>query len=116
MMINSFTFSFDEVPLAIADGVSAGFVNGTAEIEYSADGEFDIINITLEGEGRTGANGKRYYPQVDAPPVIAAIIDTRLHKEWLCFVQDAVREQIASDREDAAEQRADARRDARMGL
>ena len=35
----------------------------------------------------------------------------RLEKEWHDKVSDAVREQLASDREDAAEQRAEMRRD-----
>ena len=39
-----------------------------------------------------------------------AIIDQRLNKEWYGRVCDAVNEQIASDREDAADARADARR------
>ena len=115
-MSKTFTFSFDELPLVILNGVQAGFVNGQAEIEYYRDGEYDIISITLEGEGKTGASGKREWPQVECPPVIAAVIDGRLNKEWSGQVHNAICEQLASDREDALEQRADMRRDERMGL
>ena len=44
------------------------------------------------------------------------MIGQRLEGEWFDRVQEAVREQLASDREDALEQRAEMRRDARMGL
>jgi hypothetical protein len=74
-----------------------------------------IAYITLEGAS-VGAPGSRIWPRVDCPPVIAAIIDDRLNKEWHARVQDAVREQLEQDRVDAAEQRADMRRDERMGL
>jgi hypothetical protein len=114
--VNSFTFPLDEIPLVIENGVEAGLVNGKAEIEYSPDGEWIIMEITLDGANHTVVNGKRVWPQVACPPVIAAIIDNRLNKEWYGRVCDAVLEQIASDRDDAAEQQADMRRDARMGL
>jgi hypothetical protein len=114
-MTNTMSFTLDEIPLVIHDGVAAGFVNGEAEIEYTSDGEWMIVDIYLDGAS-TMVNGKRTWPRISAPPVIAAIIDTRLNKEWYAHVCDAVREQIESDREDAAEARADYRRDARMGL
>jgi hypothetical protein len=53
---------------------------------------------------------------LDRGTPIHSIIHDRLENEWHDRVQEAVREQLASDREDAAEQRADMRRDARMGL
>jgi hypothetical protein len=113
-MRNTFNFSFDELPLAIVNGIETGLINDEAEIEYYRDGEWCIEGITLQGFGARDANGKRTWPQVECPPVIAAIIDTRLNKEWHDRVSEAVNEQLASDREDAAEQRADYRRDARM--
>jgi hypothetical protein len=115
-LAKSMIFHFDDLPLvtSASGGIEAGFVNGEAELEYECDGEWMIINITLEGASTTGPDNKRFWPQVDAPPVIAAIIDQRLNKEWSDRVQDAVREQLASDHEDAMEARADARRDDRM--
>jgi len=111
----SMIFHFDELPLAVANGVEAGFVNGEAELEYESDGEWMIINITLEASGVT-VNGKRTYPQIDAPPDIAAIIDSYLNREWRARVCEAVSEQCDQDRIDAREQQADYRRDERMGL
>ena len=114
-MSNTFTYTLDEIPLVVNDGLEAAFVNGEAEIEYSRDGEWMILGITLDANS-TMIDGKRKWIQTAAPPVIAAIIDERLNKEWFDRVQEAVREQLASDREDALEQRAEMRRDARMGL
>ena len=114
-MSNTFSWTFDEIPLVIdANGVEAGLVSGEAEIEYSRDGEWSIENITLQGFGTRDANGKRTWPQVECPPVIAAIIDQRLNKEWYGRVCDAVRVQLEQDRVDAREQQSDYRRDDRM--
>jgi len=116
-MSNTFSYTFDEIPLVIANGVEAALVSGEAEIEYSRDGEWCIETITLQGFGARDANGKRTWPQVDCPPVIAAMIDERLNKEWYTRVCDAVREQLEQDRVDAAEARYEARRDdRRMGF
>ena len=117
-MSNTFTYTFDEIPLVIdANGVEAGLVSGEAEIEYSSDGQWCIETITLQGFGSRDANGKRTWPQIACPPVIAAIIDDRLNEEWYGRVCAAVREQIEQDRVDAAEYRAEARRDdRRMGF
>ena len=115
MMVNTFTYTFDEIPLVIVDGTEAGLVSGEAEIEYSRDGEWLIAGITLQGFGARDANGKRTWPQVECPPVIAAIIDERLNKEWHDRVCDAVQEKIAEDRTCAADNAADYRRDRMMG-
>ena len=114
-LAKSFLFDFQELPLVIGLHGEAGFISGQAEIEYELDGEWMILNVTLEGASRL-VNGKRVYPQADAPAAVAAIVDARLHDEWHGQVQDAVREQIEQDREDALEQRAEMRRDERMGL
>jgi hypothetical protein len=115
-LAKSMIFDFQELPLVIEKGIEAGFISGQAELEYESDGEWMILNVTLESSSVV-VNGKRTYPQVDAPPTVAAIIDQRLNKEWADRVQDAVREQLASDYEDAMEARADARRDdRRMGV
>ena len=112
----SMIFHFDELPLATVNGVEAGFVNGEAELEYERDGEWMIINITLEGSSTTGPNNKRFWPQVDAPAPVAAIIDSYLNREWRARVCEAVNEQREQDRIDAREQQAEYRRDERMGL
>ena len=112
--MSTFIFSFEELPLVITNAVEAGLINGEAEIIYSRDGSFEVGKITLEGFGKRDENGKRQWPQVDAPEAIVSIIDSRLYGEWSGKVQDAVKEQLACDREDAAEARAEARRDDMM--
>jgi hypothetical protein len=114
-MTNTFTFSFDELPLVISNGIEAALINGMAEIEYGRD-DWAVGNITVEGFGERDAAGRRSWPQVEAPLPIVNIIRHRLENEWFGRVQDAVNEQLASDREDAAEQRADMRRDHLMEL
>ena len=110
----TFTYEFEELPLVISSGIEAGLINGTAEIEYSRN-DWQIGNITVEGFGER-VNGKRQWPQVSAPEAIATIIRARLEGEWYDKVYTAFVEQLASDREDAAEMRADMRRDHMMGL
>jgi hypothetical protein len=111
-MTEYMTFEIDELPLVINQhGVEAGLVNGKAELEYSRDGEWMIVSVTLDAATSVIVRGKRMWEQVECPPVIAAIIDQRLNKEWYDRVCDAVREQIEQDRVDAAEYRAEARRE-----
>jgi hypothetical protein len=131
--VNTFTFNFDDLPLVIENGFEACEVSGSAEIEYSRDGEWSIASIYFE-DGRkrikystddylaAAATGKfspvyeRKAVALDRGTPIYSIIYDRLDNEWCEQVQEAVRNQLASDREDALEARADARRDARMGL
>ena len=132
MMVNTFTFNFDDLPLVIENGIEACEVSGSAEIEYSLDGEWAIALIWFDGRRKIKHSIEDYMAAAAAgkfPPAyeykdvaldrgtpIHSIIYDRLENEWSEQVQEAVREQLASDREDAAEQRADMRRDARMGL
>ena len=118
-MSNYFTFEFDELPLVIAkDGTPAALINGCADIRYNSDCEWHIENISVEGyqtltpEQRSA--GKKPWIYVPAGD-LEFIIGARLEGEWHDRVCEAVREQLASDREDAAEQRAEMRRDALLG-
>jgi hypothetical protein len=120
-MSNIMSFEFQELPLVIHNGTPAALVNGCAEIQYSRDGSWDVDSICVEGyqtlTQAERAAGKKPWIYIEAPYDIATIIGGRLYDaEWSGKVQDAIREQLASDREDAAEMRADARRDALMGL
>ena len=120
-MSNIFSFEFEELPLVIANGIPAGLINGCAEIKYTRDGGWDIDSISIEGyQTLTDAErkaGKKPWIYVAAPDEIAIMIGGRLYDdEWSGKVQDAINEQLASDREDAAEVRADMRRDHMMGL
>jgi len=121
--VNTFTFTFEELPLveeAYQDKlIEAALINGCVEIQYDCAGnwEIDASDISLDAySGPRDHKGKQLRPYVAAPEPIASIILERLNGSWGRHVYNAVEEQIASDREDAAEQRADARRDERMGL
>lgn len=119
-MSNILSFEFEELPLVIANGIPAGLINGCAEIQYNRNCVWHIESISVEGhqsltlEERSA--GKRPWVYVAAPEELADMIATRLEGEWFNKVQDAINEQLASDREDAAEYRADMRRDHAMGL
>jgi hypothetical protein len=114
-MSNIFSFEFEELPLVIHNGIEAAFINGAVEVEYDCNGYWNNGYVTVEGFGNR-IDGKRQWPQVPAPAVLATIIVQRLEKEWAHKVQDAVRERLASDHEAALEERADMRRDEKMGL
>ncbi len=119
-MSNIFSFEFEELPLVISNGIPAGLINGCAEIEYYRDGEWDIQSVAIEGyqsltdEERKA--GKKPWIYVTAPAEIECLIVERLEVEWYDHIHNAVCEQLASDRDDAAEVRAEMRRDSRMGL
>ena len=119
-MSNILTFEFEELPLVIANGIPAALINGCAEIQYDRNTDWHVGSISVEGyqsltpEERSA--GKRPWVYVAAPRELEALIEDRLYGEWSCKVLDAVNEQLASDREDAAEMRAEMRRDHLMGL
>jgi len=118
-MSNILDFEFEELPLVIHNGIPAALINGMAGIKYDRNGNWEIDGIYVEGyqtlTPEERAAGKRPWIYVRAPDLIF-IIAERLEIQWKDKVDNAVNEQIASDREDAAEQRADYRRDARMDL
>jgi hypothetical protein len=119
-MSNILSFEFEELPLVITNGIEAGLINGCAEIKYGRNCHWEIDSISIEGWQHLSMEereaGKRPWIYVAAPDEIATLIGQRLEGEWHDRVQDAVNEQLASDREDAAEMRADMRRDHMMGL
>jgi hypothetical protein len=112
--MSTFTYSFEELPLVIHNGIEAGLINGAAEIRYSRDGSWHTEAITVEGFGERDAAGKRQWPQVPAPAQLAAMIVRRLENEWESRVDNAVAEQIEEDRICAADDYADMRRQERI--
>jgi hypothetical protein len=116
----TFTYEFEELPLVIAKGIPAGLINGCAEIAFDRDGDWRVTSVCVEGyqeitkEERSA--GKRPWIYVAAPDEISALVETRLEREWSAKVQDAINEQRAIAREEAAEFRAEMRREDRMGL
>lgn len=119
-MTNILSFEFEELPLVITNGIEAGLINGCAEIRYGRHRDWCVESVSIEGHqsltDEERAAGKRPWVYVSAPDEIAALVEHRLEKEWAGRVHDAVEEQLASDRADAAEMRAEMRRDYAMGL
>lgn len=95
--MHTFTLRFDELPLAIVNGIEAAYVSGQAEIQMMTGGYFNVGDVDLEGFGER-VNGKRQWPMVPAPDAIAPIIRVRLYNEWRQRVLTAALEHI----EDAA--------------
>lgn len=115
-MASTLTYEFEELPLVLENGIQAGLVDGEAEIAYSRDvWDFTIKSIALtcwNGAGRM----KKCMPLDEGNPLYGIIYD-RLENHYSENVQEAVRQQLIEDREEAAEMRAEARRDdMRMGL
>ena len=118
-MSNILDFEFEELPLVIHNGIPAALINGMAGIKYDRSGNWEIDGICVEGyqtlTAEERARGARPWIYVQAPFELVCMIGERLEIQWKDKVQDAVNEQLASDREDAAEQRAEMRRDALIG-
>lgn len=116
----TFTYEFEELPLVIANGIPAGQINGCAELTFDRNGAWQVQSVCVEGyQTLTQAErsaGKKPWIYVAAPAEIAGIVEERLSNEWSFRVQDAIREAIETEREAAAEYRAEMRREHRMGL
>lgn len=103
-----FNFCFDELPLAIINGIEAALINGEAEIEYEADGYWTITDVVIDGYRAATPEelkqGSRPFVSAKAPlpagPLYNTICD-RLEGEWRERVQDAVREQLGLESEAA---------------
>jgi hypothetical protein len=116
----TFTYEFEELPLVIAKGIPAALINGCAEIKFDRNGEWEIDGICVEGyqnlTSEERAAGKRPWIYVKAPFELVCLIAARLEIDWKEKVDDAINEQRAIAREEAAEFRAEMRREDRMGL
>jgi hypothetical protein len=126
MMTNNrtLTHSFDDLPLIVDGAFEDQGVSGEAEISYWPDGEWSIKSISIEvsryknaaemeATGITSRYGRKQHV-LDAGSPLYLILYERLEADKRGYVQNAVREQISEDREDAAEYRAELRRDDRM--
>ena len=121
-MQRSFTYTIDALPLFIEDGFGIGEVTGSAEINYSHDGDWGVESITLDGNRRSTpaerANGASHYTYatigIDRGTNLYFRVVDGLETVQRGDVQDMVNNQIEEDRICAADDRADARRDAMM--
>lgn len=113
MSSRQLSFRFDELPLLIVNGFSAGLVNGSALINYWTDGQWGISQIYLDGHrfiarSEVAAailagipNAKRFDERdilLDRGDRIHDIIWSRLEEEWRPIVQDAVNNAIEEER------------------
>ena len=115
-MSNILDFEFEEMALIVLDGIEAVYISGMAEIAYSRDGSWDIESISVEGrqeltpEQRTA--GKKPWIYIKPPAELDHLIFDRLMSDdWIGKIDNAVREQLLTDRDDAREAQYDARRD-----
>lgn len=129
-MARTFQFCFDELPLVIENGFEAGLITGEATISYSGDEEWGIEGISFDGYRRNRWTVEDHWiasqtgkplPSYDRKPVtldatspLHGIIYHRLENEWRGKVSNAVQEQIEEDRQCAADEYADMKRDERM--
>lgn len=123
-MSSQLTFTFEELPLLIEAGFSAGLVNGQALLNYWPDGSWGVAEIYLDGARRKSSReilqaslnkveGFRCWEEkpvlLDRGTPLHQMIWDRLENEWREHVDDAVLDAINGDREDAAEFRAEQR-------
>ena len=128
-MTRQLSYVFEELPLLITGGFSAGLVNGSALLSYWPDGQWSVAEIYLDGHRRKSAReiiqaslnkieGFRCYDEkpiaLDRGTPLHSMIWDRLESDWRQKVQEAVNEAIEEDRESAADDRADMRRDEMM--
>jgi len=102
-------YRFEELPLVIENGFSAGLVNGSALVSYWLDGQWGVSQIYLDGHKRKPAAdllkqipGAKLWDerdvQLDRGDRIHAIIWDRLEHDWRASVQEAVNEAIDAER------------------
>lgn len=112
----TFTYLFDELPLVVADGIEAAPITGSAEIEYSRRDcqDWRIVSVAVEGyrsitwaQRQAGMNPWVYIPASDE---IDRIIRLRL-QERSSRIDSAVSDRIDEDRECAADEYADMKKE-----
>ena len=118
-MQRSFTYIIDALPLFIEDGFGIGDVSGSAEINYSHDGDWGIESIVLDGTRRSTPEDNTahhwvYVVSIDRGTTLYNRVVDGLETVQRSDVQDMVNAQIDRDIECAEGDRADARRDSMM--
>ena len=123
-MAREFTASFSEVPLIMTpDGFRAGMIEVNALISYWPSGEWSITGIYLDGyrnrpsslimaEYAKGNQIRGFEDRLIEVPRgtdLHRLLLNRLETDWRPFVQDAVRDQIELDHDEATDYRADRR-------
>ncbi len=116
--MSTFIHDFEVSLIQVAPKISAIDAQVRAEIEYSQDGDWQIISVLVEAYRRLSIAEHQAkvspWTFISAPEPIEAIIRQRLEADEKGEVQEAVREQIEEDRVCAADDAADHRRDMMM--
>ena len=119
IVLKSFTYLFEELPLVMTGGYAACDVAGFAEIAYDTRGAWSVQRIGFDGfRARAAADASAASGQplsryerapiwLDAGDPIELIIYDRLEHEWSARVQRQVDGRICDDRDDAGGGRAD---------
>lgn len=120
MVNRSFPWEFSELPLVVMPGIEAAVINGMAEVEYTHGGDWQIKSVCVEGFRNLTmaerAKGIKPWVYIPASAALEHVILGRLDNEWRSKVSDAVAAQIEIDREAAADDAADYRREARREM
>jgi len=90
--MRQFDYLFEELPLVVIGEIEAALVTGEAMITYDRDGYWEIADIWFSGY----RDGKPC--SAAAPKVLYDMILERLTGHWRDKVQEAVSEQIETDR------------------
>jgi len=110
-MSRQLIFTFEELPLLITGGFSAGLVNGSALINFWDDGQFGVAEIYLDGCRRKSPDelASEFKPgqpirlwedksiALDRGTPLHAMIWERLENEWRPYVLDAICEAIEAE-------------------
>lgn len=114
MSSRTLSFRFEELPLVIENGFSAGLVNGSALVNYWTDGQWGISQIYLDGARRksTPVVIKAMLAKIpdfkcwderdillDHGDRLNAIIWDRLENDWRDQVQESVNAALELERE-----------------
>lgn len=115
-MAHPMTYSFYELPLILENGIQAAMVEGEAEINYTRDvWDYTIKSISLNSFSEKDRSWKCV--ALDEGNPLYSILYDRIEHFACDNVQEAIREQLAEDRNEAAEMRYEMRRDdIMMGL
>jgi len=111
--MHSFTYEFEELPLAIVKGIPAAMINGCADLSYYLDGEWDVVSVHVEGHQEISreerAAGRSPWVYVPAPGSLSRLIIHRLafDEEWRDKIANAISDQLDKDRASDADTRAD---------
>jgi len=114
----------DVVKAALGEHLTERFLEAKREEvqQYNLQvSRWEIDSVSVEGHQpltpEQRAAGKKPWVYVGAPALLENLIFGRLEdSDWVGKIDNAVREQLLADQEDAAEACADMRRDERMGL